>query len=114
MHSLKSLTLSVFILSLLVTPMSLANAREIQEGNTLASFADLAEELLPSVVNVSSTAKIEELEEELEEMPDMPQFPPGSPFEDFFEEFMDKRGKRGGGGLGPQLPAASSWFWFYY
>ena len=106
MHSLKSATLFVFILSLLVTPINVASAREIQQGNTLASFADLAESLLPSVVNVSSTQKIEELEEELEETPDMPQFPPGSPFEDFFEEFMDRRGKRGGG-LGPVLPAAS-------
>lgn len=112
MHPFKTMTLSVFALSLLITTPGIipsnAQAREIQPGNTMASFADLAEELLPSVVNVSSTAKIEELEEELEEMPEMPQFPPGSPFEDFFEEFLDRRGKRGGGGgLGPALPAAS-------
>ncbi len=69
--------------------------------NAPQSFADLAEVLLPAVVNVSSTAKVDDPVE----MPDMPQFPEGSPFEDFFEEFM---GKRGGGGLGgPALPAAS-------
>jgi serine protease Do len=100
------LRLSVFILALFVMPVLPAQAREIQSGNTLASFADLADVLLPSVVNVSSTAKMEELDEEMEELPDMPQFPPGSPFEDFFEEFLDRRGNRGGG-LGPALPAAS-------
>lgn len=50
------------------------------------SFADLVEELLPSVVNISSTQKYETQEE----YPDLPQFPQGSPFEDFFEEFMDR------------------------
>lgn len=78
-------------------------AREITPlANAPYSFADLAEQLLPSVVNVSSTQKVEQAQE----LPELPQFPPGSPFEDFFEEFMDKRGQ--GGGLGtPALPAAS-------
>ncbi len=52
-------------------------------------FADLAEKLSPSVVNISSTQKVEEEPE----IPDMPEFPPGSPFEDFFEDFLDKRGE---------------------
>ena len=50
-----------------------------------ASFADLADELLPSVVNISSTKKIEGHQG----IP-MPQFPPGSPFKEFFEEFLDR------------------------
>jgi len=78
------------------------------------SFADLAEKLLPSVVNVSSTQNFEDDEEDEDApaLPDMPQFPPGSPFEDFFEDFL-KRGPNGqggnnGGGLGgPALPPAS-------
>ncbi len=53
------------------------------------SFADLAEKLLPSVVNISSTQKMEKPED----FPEMPHFPPGSPFEDFFEEFMDRQGQ---------------------
>lgn len=61
-------------------------------------FADLAEDLLPSVVNISSTHK----PVEVEDYPDMPHFPPGSPFEDFFEEFMDRRGM----GM-PSIPPAS-------
>jgi serine protease Do len=49
------------------------------------SFADLAEKLLPSVVNISTTQVIEG-----REGPQMPQLPPGSPFEDFFKEFFDR------------------------
>jgi serine protease Do len=64
-----------------------------------SSFADLAEALLPSVVNISSTQKVQEMQD----MPEMPQFPPGSPFEDFFEEFMKRRDGRGM----PALPPAS-------
>ncbi len=61
-------------------------------------FANLAEQLLPSVVNISSTQK----PIEVEDFPEMPHFPPGSPFEDFFEEFMDRRGH----GM-PAIPPAS-------
>ncbi|MDP6388725.1 MAG: serine protease, partial [Alphaproteobacteria bacterium] len=48
------------------------------------SFADLAERLLPAVVNISTTQKIEGRSGQ--EMPQF-DFPPGSPFRDFFEEF---------------------------
>jgi serine protease Do len=57
-----------------------AHARSAPE-----SFADLAEKLLPSVVNISTTQVIEG-----REGPTMPQLPPGSPFEDFFKEFFDR------------------------
>ena len=72
------------------------NVSPVQQG----SFAGLAERLLPSVVNVSSTQKAIEAED----MPEMPHFPPGSPFEDFFEEFMNRRGS---GPSEPVLPPAS-------
>ena len=49
-------------------------------------FADLAEKLLPSVVNISTTQTVEG-----REGPAMPQLPPGSPFEDFFKEFLARR-----------------------
>jgi len=45
------------------------------------SFADLAEKLSPSVVNISTTTIIKQNSKE------MPSFPPGSPFEDFFKQF---------------------------
>ena len=62
------------------------------------SFADLVDDLLPAVVNISSTQHIEEPED----YPEMPQFPPGSPFEDFFDEFMDQHGQNT-----PMIPPAS-------
>lgn len=63
-----------------------------------SGFADLAEKLLPSVVNISSTQRIENNET----FENLPQFPPGSPFEDFFEEFMDRQDNSG-----PSTPPAS-------
>lgn len=53
-------------------------------------FADLAEKLLPAVVNISTTQTISAKDGE-DALPDM-QFPPGSPFEDFFKDFMQKHG----------------------
>ena len=47
-----------------------------------ASFADLAERLMPSVVNISTTQTV------VSNVNPFPfQFPPGSPFEDMFKEF---------------------------
>ena len=46
------------------------------------SFADLAERLMPSVVNISTTTTIT-----TQANPFPFQFPPGSPFEDMFKEF---------------------------
>ena len=46
------------------------------------SFADLAERLMPSVVNISTTTTIT-----ARSNPFPFQFPPGSPFEDMFKEF---------------------------
>lgn len=60
------------------------------------SFADLAEKLLPAVVNISTLQVVSA--NAAPEM-DMPQFPPGSPFEEFFKDFMDQHnqgGERGG------------------
>ncbi len=75
-----------------------AQALDFMSAKQPASFADLADDLLPAVVNISSTQKIQDVQD----FPEMPQFPPGSPFEDFFKEFQDRRGM----GV-PTLPAAS-------
>lgn len=84
-------------LTLAVTPQALAQSAA--PAGAPESFADLVEGLLPAVVNISSTQKIEEPEN----FPEVPQFPPGSPFEDFFEEFMERRGMPGV----PAVPPAS-------
>ena len=54
-----------------------ANTKDIP-----SSFADLAERLMPSVVNISTTTTVTT---QLNPFPF--QFPPGSPFEDMFREF---------------------------
>tara|TARA_B100001121_G_scaffold303369_1_gene317265 strand:- start:2268 stop:3674 length:1407 start_codon:yes stop_codon:yes gene_type:complete len=50
--------------------------------NVPSSFADLAEKLMPSVVNISTTTIVT-----TQSNPFPFQFPPGSPFEDMFKEF---------------------------
>ena len=55
----------------------------ISNSNSVpASFADLAERLMPSVVNISTTQTVTTTTN-----PFPFQFPPGSPFEDMFKEF---------------------------
>ena len=54
-------------------------------GNTKeipSSFADLAEKVMPSVVNISTTTTVT-----TQANPFPFQFPPGSPFEDMFKDF---------------------------
>ena len=50
------------------------------------SFADLAEKLMPSVVNISTTQTVKTTQHTLPF-----QFPPGSPFEDLFKDFNTPR-----------------------
>ncbi len=56
-------------------------------GAPPGSFADLAERLLPAVVNISTTQTLKGNPG----APEMPQFPPGSPLEEFFKEFMERQ-----------------------
>ena len=67
----------IFVFIFLSLPTQLAYSK-----NTPNSFADLAEKLMPSVVNISSTQTIKTSGNQFPF-----QFPPGSPFEDMFKEF---------------------------
>ena len=71
---LKSLVLLIIFCLNFTT---LSSAKDIP-----ASFADLAERLMPSVVNISTTTTIT-----TRSNPFPFQFPPGSPFEDMFKDF---------------------------
>jgi serine protease Do len=53
------------------------------------SFADLADKLLPSVVNISTQQTLKPDHGREHAGPEMPQFPPGSPFDEFFRDFFD-------------------------
>ena len=68
-----------------------------------ASFADLAEKLMPSVVNISTTQTIK-----TQSNPFPFQFPPGSPFEDMFKEF-DKPTERKATSLGSGFIIEKKW-----
>ena len=66
-----------FVFLLLFNLPFFANAENVPK-----SFADLAEKLMPSVVNISTTQTV------ITSTNPFPfQFPPGSPFEDMFKEF---------------------------
>ena len=65
------------IFTFLSSPTHFAYSKNIPN-----SFADLAEKLMPSVVNISTTQTIKSTAN-----PFPFQFPPGSPFEDMFKEF---------------------------
>jgi serine protease Do len=60
------------------------------------SFADLAERLLPAVVNVSTTQTVKPGQHggdkgDKQGDSDIPHFPPGSPFEEFFKDFFKRQ-----------------------
>ncbi|MCB9983896.1 MAG: DegQ family serine endoprotease [Rhodospirillales bacterium] len=90
------LLLTLLTLAYLLVPAGPAQARNPGNGGP-DSFADIVDDLLPAVVNISSTQKTDEVED----FPDLPQFPEGSPFQDFFEEFMERRHAM------PSMPQAS-------
>ena len=62
--------------------LSFSYSLNVNSRSVPASFADLAEKLMPSVVNISTTTTITTTSN-----PFPFQFPPGSPFEDMFKEF---------------------------
>ena len=72
------------ILIVLILPISFAHAKMVP-----SSFADLAEKLMPSVVNIASTQTIRTTSN-----PFPFEFPEGSPFEDMFKEFSTPQKKK--------------------
>jgi serine protease Do len=71
------------IKKLLIVFFTLTFAIQVSSKDAPASFADLAERLMPSVVDISTTTTVTT---NTNPFPGF-QFPPGSPFEDMFKEF---------------------------
>ena len=71
------------IKKLLVIFFTICFVPKISAQDVPVSFADLAERLMPSVVNISTTTTV------ITNSNPFPgfEFPPGSPFEDMFKEF---------------------------
>ncbi|MGM0422668.1 MAG: DegQ family serine endoprotease [Pseudomonadota bacterium] len=78
------------LLSAFLILFGLAMALPAQAQNAPENFANLTEDLLPTVVNVSTTQAMPEVGPEQGPGQELPQFPPGSPFEDFFQEFFER------------------------
>ena len=70
------------IKKLLVVFFTISFVTQVAAKDAPASFADLAEKLMPSVVNISTTTIVT-----TQSNPFPFKFPPGSPFEDMFKEF---------------------------
>tara|TARA_Y100000389_G_scaffold24252_1_gene20913 strand:- start:3584 stop:4990 length:1407 start_codon:yes stop_codon:yes gene_type:complete len=78
--------LKIFLLSIIFTFILQLNSNS---QNIPGSFADLAEKLMPSVVNISTTTTVT-----TQSNPFPFQFPPGSPFEDMFKEFGEPQERK--------------------
>ena len=91
-QSMTKLTKFGGVLALASGLMISAPAFDVEARGAPDSFADLAEQLSPSVVNISTTQKVEASANR--NMP-RPNVPPGSPFEDFFKDFFDDRAQQG-------------------
>ncbi len=106
-HTLRTLALASVFAFPAVIPAFVARPAQARAAGD--SFADLAAQLLPAVVNISSTQKAD-VRADRDAGPEVPQFPPGSPFEQFFRDFLDRNrpgqqgGRRGGPQQGPQGP----------
>jgi serine protease Do len=86
-----AMTFSFFATPLV--PVFAPHARA-ESAVVLPSVADLADKLLPAVVEISVETKAPDGQA----MPDMPQLPDDSPFKDFFEDFFKRRQQQGQGG----------------
>ena len=81
------------ILANVVLPASMAPARGPE------NVADVVEQVIDAVVNVSTSQKVDA------RMGNLPDLPPGSPMEEFFEEFFKNR--RGPGATSPKASTSS-------
>ncbi len=91
------------------SPSLAAPSRPIATTLAPSTFADLAERLLPAVVNIqvvtAAPAQAQAQrpgqgpgqQQPQQRRPDAPQFPPGSPFEEFFRDFFDRQNPQGQG-----------------
>ena len=71
------------------------------------SFAPLARELLPAVVNISTSKNVAPRAGR-PNAPEMPQLPPGSPFEEFFRDFFNRNRPPGQGKAKPRSSASAA------
>ena len=88
-----AMTLASFVSPLHLQLLPQAQAQAV---TNLPNVADLADKLLPAVVEISVESKAPDGQA----MPDMPQLPDDSPFKDFFDDFFKRRQQGQGQGQG--------------
>ncbi|QMU57907.1 MAG: Do family serine endopeptidase [Boseongicola sp.] len=76
-------------LSLLAMALLIAQSLTAAAQSRPSTFADLAEQVSPSVVNITTSTSVAASTQP------GPVVPEGSPFEEFFEDFMDRNGPNG-------------------
>jgi serine protease Do len=86
-HGVLAATLAASAVAL---PASIAAARGPE------NIADVAEQVIDAVVNISTSQKVDA------RVGNMPDLPPGSPMEEFFEEFFKNRRGQGDGDRAPR------------
>lgn len=74
-----------------------------------ASVADLAEGLLDSVVNISTSQTVKD-ENGDEKTEPAPQLPEGSPFQEFFDDFFSEENQKDGGSAARKMQSLGSGF----
>lgn len=86
-----------FVATTLIATMVIAGSLSAKADGP-ESVADLAEKLLPAVVNISTSQRVEATDQR--RVP-VPRAPEGSPFQEFFDDFF---GEREGGEEGEEAP----------
>ncbi|MEZ5752694.1 MAG: Do family serine endopeptidase [Paracoccaceae bacterium] len=72
-----------------ITLLVLALMQPVLAQDRPISFADLADQVSPAVVNITTSTTVAASLDQT-----MPQLPEGSPFQDFFNDFFDREGRR--------------------
>ncbi len=85
----------VFLALALGLSLALGSALDVRAQAAPDSFADLAQQISPSVVNITTSAMV------AAPTGNGPMVPEGSPFEDFFRDFMTARWRRRPAGAPP-------------
>ena len=89
-----SVTLGALVAGLAAGPMLVLPVAAQTQAQTLPSVADLAERLLPAVVEISVQTKADGGDAPATQLPDIPD---NSPFKDFFDDFLKKHREQGRG-----------------
>ncbi|MEI4234346.1 DegQ family serine endoprotease [Roseovarius sp. D22-M7] len=89
---------------LMALTVGLMLAQAVAAQNRPESFSDLAEEISPAVVNITTATVVER------GAGPMPMVPEGSPFEEFFEQFRDRMPQGNGGERSRRSSALGSGF----